>query len=268
MVVQSDRALVLKRTPFGESSLVAHVLTRTHGRVHVLAKGVFRPTSRYYAVLDCFDTLELAWDRAPRRELDLLRSGALVRRRRALTRDLERFRAGGAILELCELVALPSAPESELFALAEAHLEALVDERCVPELVRIAFELELLRVLGLSPALLECAACGRPAPAITRGRVAFSAGAGGRLCRRCAEEARRAGRRVGTLPIGVLDDARRLAAHELDLQTPLERTRCERLRDFIERFLAYHLEMQPKSQREFLAVANRNAPTSHETSST
>ena len=46
MAIVQDRALLLKRYPFSESSLVAHLCTREHGRVHVLAKGAYRPTSR------------------------------------------------------------------------------------------------------------------------------------------------------------------------------------------------------------------------------
>ena len=37
---------------------------------------------------------------------------------------------------------------------------------------------------------------------------------------------------------------------------------CNRVRDFVERFLDYHLEARPRSHREFLAVPNRNSPGS------
>ena len=47
-----DHAVLLRRHPYGESSLVVHVLTREHGRVALLAKGAYRPTSRYFGVLD------------------------------------------------------------------------------------------------------------------------------------------------------------------------------------------------------------------------
>ena len=39
MAVLRDRALLLKRSVFGESSLVAHVLTPGAGRVELIAKG-------------------------------------------------------------------------------------------------------------------------------------------------------------------------------------------------------------------------------------
>ena len=85
MVQRSDRALILRRFAFGESSLVLQVLTRELGRVHLIAKGAYRPTSRYYAALDLFDTLDLDWseqrgreplDRITSRRCTLLESGA------------------------------------------------------------------------------------------------------------------------------------------------------------------------------------------------
>ena len=59
MATREDRALVLGRHPWSESSLVVHALTAGHGRVHLLARGAYRPGSRYFAALDLFDTLEI-----------------------------------------------------------------------------------------------------------------------------------------------------------------------------------------------------------------
>jgi recombinational DNA repair protein (RecF pathway) len=134
----------------------------------------------------------------------------------------------------------------------------------------VRFELAFLAHLGLAPALVECAACGGPAPPVLRKpeeRAAFSAGAGGRLCRRCAEEARASGRRVGTLPVAVLEDGRRLAPADATISPDtisleaisMDEGRVERVRDFVGRFLDYHLETRPRSQRAFLSVQNRNA---------
>ncbi|MEQ1893151.1 MAG: recombination protein O N-terminal domain-containing protein, partial [Planctomycetota bacterium] len=63
----ADRGLLLRRFPYGESSLVLHVLTRTHGRLALLAKGAYRPSSAYFAAFDLFDTLELSFG-APKGE--------------------------------------------------------------------------------------------------------------------------------------------------------------------------------------------------------
>jgi DNA repair protein RecO (recombination protein O) len=262
MPLHTDRALVLSRHAFGESSLVVHVLTPGSGRVNLLAKGAYRTTSRYFAVLDRFDTLELEWSAAPRQELATLRRGDVLVRRARIAEDLGAYRAAASLLELLDLVVRPAAAEHELFARSERALDALARAPAAAERILVAWELELLEQLGLTPALDVCGACGSAAPPLREApdRAAFSAGAGGRLCEACAREARASGRRVGTLPVSVLDDARRLW-QDPELAAELDAARVERVRDFVERFLDYHLETRPKSHRTFLAVPNRNAPT-------
>lgn len=260
MPVASAAVLVLRRTPYGESSLVVHGLTRSHGRVHLLAKGAYRPTSRFFCVLDLFDTLELEWSTSPRSELSLLRQGSVARRRRGLTADLGGYRAGLTVLELSELASRPGQPEEGLFELAETALERL-DAGASAHGTLVEFELGFLQNLGLAPALQVCAVCGRPAPPVHGDRAAFSAGAGGRLCRPCAEEARASGRRVGTIPVDVLAAAALAARGRApDGGGAAGEALLERVRDFVERFLGYHLETRPASHRAFLAAPNRNAP--------
>ena len=280
MARQHDTGIVLRRSPFGESSLVVQVLTRRHGRVHFLAKGAYRPTSGYAFVLDLFHTVSLEWSHSPQRELQLLRRGDLARRR-SLSGRADVYRAALMVLELTELAARPAQSERALFELAERCLDELAelpvappgpppgppdsDPRINRSLAR--FELGFLDCLGLFPALESCASCGDEAPPVastsgSRGspgpRAHFSAGAGGRLCRPCAVEAKASGRRVGTLPTDVLEAAAALVARPES--APADAQLLVRVRDAVERFLNYHLEARPRTQRAFLAVPNRNAP--------
>ncbi len=261
MPVVRDQAFLLKRAPYGESSLVVHAFTRRHGRVHLIAKGAYRATSRYFCVLDFFDTLDIEWSDGRGQALAILRWGTVIERRKTIAADLERYQAALVIVELTELAGRPGQAEPALFDLLRTGLDALA-AGTAPDLVLVVFELGFLQNLGLSPALDVCAACGRSAAPVTPDglRAAFSAGAGGRLCRPCAEEAKRAGRRVGTLPVGILSAAKGLAERGASDPGPSPAPDVlVRVRDLLERFLDYHLETQPKTSRTFLSVPNRNA---------
>jgi DNA repair protein RecO (recombination protein O) len=254
-----DHALVLERHPYMETSAVVSVLTRRHGLIRLLARGLQRPKSRFFALLDFFDELELEWAPAKRSELAHLKSGSMSVRRRGITRDLRRYTAATSLLELAKLGSRPGQVETDLFMLLSTALTELDAGELSADEIRVRFQLEFLRQHGLSPALERCAACGGEAPPTpgSRPRVGFSAGAGGRLCAPCAAEARASGRRVGTLPLDVLVTAARMLAGESRITTP---ERLVRVRDFVERFLDYHLEARPRSHRLFLAEDNRNAP--------
>ena len=263
MTALRDRALLLRRFAYGESSLVLHALTREHGRVHLLAKGAYRPSSRFYAALDLFDTLELSWAHSPARELQVLQEGSIGVRRHRIALDLERYRAALTVLELAGIGALEGHAAPELFDSAAEALDALAGQGGGAALVE--FELRFLQNLGLAPALSACASCGGAAPPLESGddgapRAAFSAGSGGRLCRACAAQARALGRRVGTLPVHVMDSARALLERRVG-EVPVDAAELELVRDAVARFVEYHLEGRPKSYRTFLAVPNRNRPT-------
>ncbi|MEM8712589.1 MAG: recombination protein O N-terminal domain-containing protein [Planctomycetota bacterium] len=191
-----DRALLLRRTPFGETSLVVHVLTESSGRVELIAKGAHRPKSRFSGVLDWFDTLDLEWsapsgpeenrgrgDELTRlRALSTLRSGDLDRRRRRITESLAAYRAAHTALELTDLATRAGGAEEGYFELLGETLDQLdasaaaslppsqaatqLDGLVAIPYVLARFELRLLRALGVEPSLLVCAACGEAAPPI------------------------------------------------------------------------------------------------------
>lgn len=242
----SQPGFVLRRFPYGESSLIVHLLTPEHGRVALMAKGAYRPSSGFYAVFDLFDTLEIRWSGARAGELGLVSAASVRTRRPALGLDLERYRTGLSLLELAGVTAREGHEERTLHAWLEGHLDLLQVGRAAPELVRVASDLALLRANGLAPALAECASCGRRGTERS-GNVPFSAARGGRLCAACAATGPTRGAR-GPRPESVPLNLVRVAESLMETSPArLERIRVEarllrQVRGFVERFLEYHLE--------------------------
>lgn len=259
-------ALLLARTPYGETSLVATVLAPSAGRVRLLAKGAYRPKSRFFGVLDAFHTLELAW--RPPKEVDglaLLAAGDWAERRVAIPRLGASYRAAWSVLETARLVARDGMGEPRLFALARTTLDALdaaaaAGDEAAARLARVAFDLAALHNLGLAPALGHCASCGRPAPATTdrRRTTFFGAADGGRLCRTCA--ATRGSADDGTVA-GATGAPSQVPGHLLDAAAGLlangpapaggvgDRARRDlpALEQLVDRFTAHHLDANRKS---------------------
>ncbi len=178
-------ALVLRKFDFGESSQVLHLITRTHGRVHVLVKGSYKPKSAFQGPLD---VLELGDARFyPRREgLSVL--GGFDRRSHfpAIRRDLERLDAAFTVMERLLHSSRENHADPHLFDLGLSTLAALGDcahSRIPLELLR--FDLRLLHVLGLGPGFEECAHCGADLGDETS--PLLSAARGGALCAGCRD---------------------------------------------------------------------------------
>jgi DNA repair protein RecO (recombination protein O) len=211
----------------------------------LLAKGAYRPTSRVYGAIDLFDTLHLTWRVRPSSELGLVVQADVVTRRRRITADLTRYRAALAALDLARLVAREECAEPRLFADLVGLLDALDTETVDPETARVAHELRLLEGLGLSPALRRCASCGEQRQ--SRGRVPFSALAGGRLCARCADEERHAGREPELVEVADLRVAESLRTTPAAMLTRIhvDEQRLAGVDRLVARFLEVHLESRP-----------------------
>lgn len=252
---RAQPALLLRRFPFGESSLVLHVLTPDAGRVALLAKGAYRPSSGFFAVFDLFDTLALRWNTRAGAELGLVTCAEVRTRRAALAGDLSRYRVGLGLLELAQVCAREAHEERALFAWLEGALDLLLAGRAQPAVVAVAADLALLSRSGLAPALAGCASCGTRS-AERAGRVAFSAALGGRLCRACAASAGRAGGARASLPLNVLRVAESLLAATPSMleHTRIEPALLERVRAFVARFLEYHLETRLRSRAPATAL--------------
>jgi len=87
MAEKSDAALLLRRIPYAETSLIVHVLTAEHGKLSLMARGARRPSSPFRAALAPLHALRLAW-RPSRRGMgnltDVERGEAMVNEARML----------------------------------------------------------------------------------------------------------------------------------------------------------------------------------------
>jgi len=56
-----DHALLLRRIPYGDTSLICHFLTEQHGRIALMARGARRPKSAFRASLEPLYALNIVW---------------------------------------------------------------------------------------------------------------------------------------------------------------------------------------------------------------
>jgi len=56
-----DEALLLRRIPFSDTSLICHFLTAEHGRITVMVRGARRPKSAFRASLEPLYDLHISW---------------------------------------------------------------------------------------------------------------------------------------------------------------------------------------------------------------
>jgi DNA repair protein RecO (recombination protein O) len=155
----ADEGVVLRRRNYQEADRILVILTRDHGKVSCLARGVRRPRARNAAGLDLLGRAQLLL--IPGRSLYVL---AQARPVGAAGRgdDPVRLACVALFAEAADGLLEEGHPEPAIFALVGEHAERLLDVRWPPrpELVLALFR--LAAEVGYLPALDRCMGCDRP----------------------------------------------------------------------------------------------------------
>lgn len=180
MRLYRDTGVVLRVQKLGEADRIVTLLTRRHGRVRAVAKGVRRTSSRFGARLEPFGHIDVQFYAG--RSLDIVTQVQTVDGFGSrLVIDYGRYTTGCAVLETAErLAGAEGEPVLRLYLLVVGALRALADGQRDASLVLDAFLLRAMTTAGWAPALSECARCGTPGP-----HRSFNVPAGGAVCPQC-----------------------------------------------------------------------------------
>ncbi|HJB62557.1 MAG TPA: DNA repair protein RecO [Candidatus Microbacterium pullistercoris] len=180
MPTYRDDAVVLRTHKLGEADRILTLLTRQHGKVRAVAKGVRRTSSKFGARLEPFMAVDAQLYIG--RNLDIVQqvdqTGAYGA---AIASDYDRYLAASAMAEAADRLVGEGDAQPQQFFLLVGALRSLARGEHSAQATRDSY---LLRALGLSGWTIQldaCARCGEEGP---HGR--FSAHVGGVVCEACA----------------------------------------------------------------------------------
>ncbi len=177
-----DNAICLYATDFSETSQVLHMLTRTAGVVHLLAKGSKRPKSSTGGRVDLLSEGEVVYIRPRGEGLATLVEFAESTNHSALRGRLPDLNAALYMLEVTRMLLAEHDPHPPVFDLLSAALARLDRPEAPVRAVLAYFQWRLLRHVGLLGDMDRCLNCG----GAVGGRVTyFTSREGGLLCRDC-----------------------------------------------------------------------------------
>lgn len=192
MGLYRDEGIVLRTHKLGESDRIVSILTRQHGKVRAVAKGVRKTKSRFGARLEPPTHLQLLFYEG--RELDIVTQAETVDHFRAIRDDLDRLTRGVSMLEAADQLGLEGEPNEPLFQMLLGALRALANHS--GPLVVPGFYLKVLALEGFRPMVDACVECGDE-----EDLVSFDLESGGVRCR-----AHRRGQAVSPEAMGLLND--------------------------------------------------------------
>jgi DNA repair protein RecO (recombination protein O) len=149
-MIESAVGIILRTRPLTETSLVVHWLTPQFGRIATVAKGAHRLKSPFLGKLDLFYQADFSFTRSRRSNLHILLEVSLLETRGALREDILKLRQAAYVATFIEQTTETETPLPDIFYLLREFLKRLCEKKSSPQTV-FAFELKLLRELGLAP---------------------------------------------------------------------------------------------------------------------
>jgi DNA repair protein RecO (recombination protein O) len=198
-----------------------------------VAKGVRKTTSRFGGRLEPFSHVDLVLYGG--RGLDTITQVAVIEAFPHLRGELERVLAAGTMVEVVDAVTQEEEGSARAFLLLYRGLHALESGPRHPDLLT-AFLLKMADVVGVAPALDECAGCGT-----RRGVTRFSFAAGGALCESCRTPG------AVALRAGLTAYLATLAGADLGALPAADPSFSGEAMGVTRRFLEYHLDRRLQS---------------------
>lgn len=179
MPTYRDEGVVLRTHKLGEADRIVTLLTKSHGKVRAVAKGVRRTSSKFGARLEPFMVADIQFYEG--RSLDTIQQAETIASYGAdIVDDYPRFTAANVMVETADKVTeLEGSPQQYLLLLGA--LRSLSRQEHPTELTLDSYLLRALSLAGWAPTFDSCARCGEVGP-----HESFVVQLGGMVCGKCA----------------------------------------------------------------------------------
>ncbi len=162
MPTYRDEGVVLRTHQLGEADRIVTLLTREHGKVRAVARGVRRTSSRFGARLEPFMVADLQL--AVGRSLDIVTQAVtLGAYAPVIVADYRAYTSAMAMVETADRLTDEDASRQQYLLLVGA-LRSLARGEHDPSLTLDSYLLRALSIAGWAPSFGDCAVTGEPGP--------------------------------------------------------------------------------------------------------
>jgi len=162
MPLYRDEAVVLRTHKLGEADRIVTLLSRSHGKIRAVAKGVRRTGSKFGARLEPFMVVDAQFYEG--RSLDIVtQAESLGSYGAEITSDYGRYTAANVMVETADKVTDDDGSLQQYLLLVGA-LRSLSRAEHDASVTLDSYLLRALSIAGWAPSFVDCAVTGAPGP--------------------------------------------------------------------------------------------------------
>jgi DNA repair protein RecO (recombination protein O) len=183
MSIHRTHGIILRTRKLRESSKIIVFFTRDFGKISAVAKGGFRPKSKFGSSLELFTRSAIIFYKKENRDLHTLSHSEILSSYKNLKKDVVKVAYASVAGETVERMVPGEESNKHLYTLLGSVLKQIdIAERTQLEVILSSYELKMLHLVGYGPELTRCVRCGKA----TGDRVWFGLLSGGALCPMCS----------------------------------------------------------------------------------
>jgi DNA repair protein RecO (recombination protein O) len=157
-----DEAVVLRTHKLGEADRIVTMLSKHHGKIRAVAKGVRRTASKFGARLEPFMVADVQCYEG--RNLDIItQAESLGSYGAEITSDYRSYTAASVMVETADKITDDDGSLQQYLLLVGA-LRSLARGEHTPTLTLDSYLLRALSIAGWAPSFVDCAVTGAPGP--------------------------------------------------------------------------------------------------------
>lgn len=199
----STDAILLKKIEYGDYDLIISFLTRSSGKLTVIAKNAKKSVKRFPGALDLFSVnhIQCTLPRKKKDALTILSRADLENAFADIRYDVTKTAYASFWIEVIHFWAEEGKPQEEIYDLLASSLEMLSNDQMEKQVVSLLFQIRFMHLSGFSPQIELCNSCNRELDRLAQKKIWFDFQNGRLICKNCINQKSRFGMLVskGTL---------------------------------------------------------------------
>jgi len=199
----TTNAILLRKIEYGDHDLIISFLTKSKGKISVIAKNAKKSVKRFSGALDLFfaDRIHCTFLKKKKDGLIILSHAELENGFTNIRYDIFKTAYASFWVELIYFWLEEDKAQSDLYDLLFFSLDTLNTGAISKEVLSLLFQIRFMSLSGFSPNIENCDICKTPVDSIEQKKIRFDFKEGRIICQNCVKKRSKYGMTVskGTL---------------------------------------------------------------------
>ncbi len=155
----STEAIVLRTVNYSETSVIATVFSKSHGKIALMAKGARKPKSPFFAQFEPMNSLHIDFFFKDNRNIQTLKNSSFHSNSEIIRQNFNALNYGIVMVDILDKVLQDTHEEPIIFKLSSRVLEFLGKQNVDNSLLFHFFLIQFSIYIGFMPSLKNCNIC-------------------------------------------------------------------------------------------------------------